>query len=448
MSLASYPEYQIHSTLAVMPLSVAGTATPETEPLPVISRRIGWRDSLHSFRSREYRWYAAGLLCSSIGVWIARIATDWLVLEITGDVALLGIVIAAQLLPPMLLGAWGGVVSDWIPPRTSVITSQMLFAALFAWMGVLEIIGGVGQSWVLAISVLIGLVSCVDGPSRAVLTHQVVGTGGLPNAISLNAVLPQIAGVLGAALAGVSIATLDIGRTMLVASIGLLVGATATLCIRASRLESRQPVRPQRGQIRLALRYAWRKPAITLSMVMVGVLSVSALSASVLYAWAAESKFDTGAAGYSLFSSVGAAGALVGGLLATRRRAFSISDNAVMLGLSGGVWIAAGFAPWLAVFVCGLLATGVARMLFLVANDTLAQLSANTAIRGRIVALYLMTVTGGQVVGSVLLGWLVATYGGEAAFLVTGLAPMVSAVAIIVIVKRGSRRSPSAPVVP
>lgn len=413
-----------------MPPVSVDTAHPPTAPLPLAGRRLTWRDTARAFAHREYRWYAGGLLCSSIGLWIARIATDWLVLQITGDIALLGIVIAAQLLPPMLLGAWGGVISDWLPPRSSVIATQGLLAALFAWLGMLALADAAGEGWILAISVLVGLVSCVDGPSRAVLTHQTVGTAVLPNAISMNAVLPQIGGVAGAGIAGLAIAALDTGWTMLAASAGLLLGAVATLFIRSSGLEPRLRVRPGRGQIRAAMRYAARKPAILLSLVMVGVLSVSALSASVLYAWAAETKFDTGAAGYSAFTSIGAAGALLGGLLAARRRTFRVADNAILLGVSGLVWIAAGLVPWLGVFLGALLATGVARMLFLVGNDTLTQLSTNLGVRARVVSVYMMTVTGGQVLGSLLLGWLVAAIGGELTFVVTGAVPLLTAGAI------------------
>lgn len=428
-------------TVAGVTADVGIVPAPETAPLPVVSGPFRWRDTLSSLAFSEYRRYALGLLCASTGLWIARIATDWLVLEITGDVALLGVVIAVQLLPPMLLGVWGGVLSDRMPPRTSVVVTQVLFAALFSWLGVLVLTGGVGEHWVFAISVMVGVVSCVDGPSRAVLTSQTVTTTAFPNAISLNAVVPQIGGVVGAGVAGLAISVLDVGWTLTAASAGLLCGALATLLIRPSRLAGRAVTSmPARGTVREALRYAGRKPAIVLSLIMVGVLAVSGLSASVLFAWMADVKFGTGAAGYSLYMTIGALGALLGGMLSTRRRRFSVRANAVLLGAAGAAWLLCGVAPWAGLFACGLLVASVVRFVFLVANDTLTQLSANPAIRGRVVALYLMTATGAQAIGSVLLGWMVSRWGGEAAFVITGTTPLVAAAVILLLLRRRARR--------
>lgn len=412
---------------------------PETAPLPIVSGRMRWRDSLSSLAFREYRSYAIGLLCASTGLWIARIATDWLILEITGDVAVLGIVIAVQLLPAMILSVWGGVVSDSLPARTSVIVTQVLFAFLFAWLGALALTGAVSEHWVFAISVLVGVVSCVDGPSRAVLTSQTVTITAFPNAISINAVVPQIGGVLGAGFAGIAISTLDVGWTLTVASVGLLAGALATLLIRPSRLAPRPRLAAGGGHIREALRYAARKPDILLSLVMVGVLAVSGLSASVLFAWMADVKFGTGAGGYSLYTTVGALGSFVGGMLSSRRRRFSVAANALLLAASGAAWIVCGFTPWPAAFAIGILVAAGIRFLFLVGNDALTQLSANPRIRGRVVSLYLMTATGGQVLGSVLLGWIVSRWGGDVGFVITGVVPLVVALAIWAVVARRRR---------
>lgn len=403
--------------------------SPETAPMPIIGGPRRWQDTLESLSHSEYRRYALGLLCSSAGLWIARIATDWLVLEMTGSVALLGIVIAVQLVPPVILGALGGVVSDWMSARAAVVSTQLLFAALYIVLGCIVLNGDVAPFWVFAISAGVGIVSCLDGPSRAVLTSQTVTVRAFPNAISINAVIPQIGGIVGAMLAGVAIMAFDIGLTMIVAAIGLTVGAIATFLIRSSRLVPRPPGprAVQRGQIREAIRYVRRKPEILMSIVMLGVLSLSGLSASVLLAWMADTKYETGATGYSLYTTAASVGALVGGLLSTSRRRFTVRGNALALAVSAIPWLLCGLTTWPAVFLVAIAAASLARLLFLIGNDTLTQLSTNLGIRGRVVSLYLMVATAGQVIASVILGWIVTAWGGDVAFLVTGGFTLVTA---------------------
>ncbi|PDQ36156.1 MAG: hypothetical protein B5766_03215 [Candidatus Lumbricidophila eiseniae] len=435
-----YPNDRRASRFAAVTTNLGEVFLPETAPFPVVSSRIRWRDTLLSLRSREYQWYAAGLVFASIGGWFARIATDWLVLELTHDVAMVGLVIAVQLLPPTVFGAWGGVISDWIAPKTMLVLTQLAFAVLYVWLGLLVGTGSAEKFWILVISVLIGFVSCIEGPSRAVLTYQAVGVRMLPNAISLNAVLPQLGGILGTVFVGVVMSVFGIKAAVFVAALCLLVSAVSVARIHTARLEVRPNTKPGMGHIRDALRYVIRKPSIVLSLLMISVLSVSGLQASVLNAWMADSKFHTGAAGYSLFATLGTIGALIGGVLSARRRRISVFDNAVMLGVSGLIWLSCGLTPWLAPFLGGLLISGVLRMLFLVGNDTLTQLSSNAAIRGRIVALYLTVVTGGQVLGSVLMGWMVSELGADVTFVITGVVPLVVAVAICLFLWNRSRR--------
>ena len=49
-----------------------------------------------------------------------RIAQDWLVLELSGSVAAVGIAVALQFLPVLLFGLFGGVIADRYPKRTAV----------------------------------------------------------------------------------------------------------------------------------------------------------------------------------------------------------------------------------------------------------------------------------------------------------------------------------------
>jgi MFS family permease len=415
-------------------------AYPITEPLPVLTARPTLRATFASLSVPNFRWYTGALAASSAGGWLARIATDWLMVELTGNVALISLVVAFQLLPPMLLAPWGGVVGDRFSARRTVIAVQLLLVAAFLSLAIPAVLSAASVGLIILTSLLVGISAAFEGPSRAVFVVEVVGTRGLANAMGLNAAVQQCAGIVGAAVAGIAIAGLGAGWAMIIGAVGPVVGVIGLLLIRRDRLHPAIKVRAQRGQIREAIHYVRRKNDIGASLLLITVLALFGLTGSVLFGWAARDEFDLGSAGYSLFQAMAALGAFVGSLLAARRRRLRMRDNALLLAVSGAIWAVTGFAPTPALFIVAMVAALITRLMFMVANDSLTQLSTNGAIRARVVSLYMMCATGAQALGAVLTGWSVDALGGQTTFLITGLVPLAVAGSIAIAATIGLRR--------
>ena len=66
--------------------------------------------TFRSLRHRNARLFFVGLLASNVGSWMQSIATALLVYRITGKATDLGIVVALQFGPLLLLGGWAGVL--------------------------------------------------------------------------------------------------------------------------------------------------------------------------------------------------------------------------------------------------------------------------------------------------------------------------------------------------
>ena len=60
----------------------------------------------------NYRLYTLGNSVSLVGTWVQRVAVGWLAWDLTGSATWLGVVAAADLLPAVLLGPFGGAVAD------------------------------------------------------------------------------------------------------------------------------------------------------------------------------------------------------------------------------------------------------------------------------------------------------------------------------------------------
>ena len=88
-------------------LDLAPQPPPMTARAPQRRRaRGGARRLFAALAVRNFRLYFSGQAVSLIGTWMQSVALVWLVLELTGSAALLGLVVAVQFLPVLLLGAY------------------------------------------------------------------------------------------------------------------------------------------------------------------------------------------------------------------------------------------------------------------------------------------------------------------------------------------------------
>ncbi len=107
-----------------------------------------------AFQLPNFRRYFAGRVISCVGTWLQAFAVTWLVLELTGRSDRLGIAVALQFLPPLLLlGAPAGVLADRVDNRRLLLVTSAVSAVLALAFGLaistgtadLRMIYGAGQ---------------------------------------------------------------------------------------------------------------------------------------------------------------------------------------------------------------------------------------------------------------------------------------------------------------
>lgn len=415
------------SSLPPEPLSGGG---PITEPIPTLDRRPSFRESFAALAVFNYRLYLGALALGSTGLWMARVAIDWLVLELTGDIVLVGFTVALQFAPTLLLGVWAGVLSDRVSRRAVLLATQATATVANGLLALLVLTSWVEVWHVFVIAAVTGIAGAIEGPSRAAFVSEMVGTQRLRGAISLNATTFHLGGLIGPAISGTLIAIAGSGWSI---AANAVATAFAVLAISLMRVHELVPVPRQpvaRGQIREAIRYAWRKPTIRWPIVLLLPAAVFGMNLPVLLAAAADGTYGTGAAGYGLYNSLCAIGALIGAILSSRRRSLRLWDVIGFTMLYGAVTMLAGWDGWYLVFLSALVGIGVSRLLFAMSAEALTQLSTNPAIRGRIVSFYIMVLMGGQAAGGVIMGWVAGTFGGQTAFLVAGAVPFATALVL------------------
>lgn len=418
------------------PPSVGGALA--TAPLPISVSRPAWRDTFASLRIANYRLFAGSHLVAVIAMWMQRIAQDWLVFELSGSATAVGITVALQFAPMLLLGPYGGILADRYSKRAILMISQSVAGGLAALMAVLALTGIIAVWHIYLIALVLGLVVVVDNPARQVFVNELVGPAHLRNAISLNSSIFQLGGMLGPAISGVLIAAVGGGWAFAANAVACGGTIVALAMLKTDQLTRTPPVAKGKGQLREGLRYVLKKPGIFWTSVMGAFVSVFAMSSPVLMVAFADHVFNTGASGYGLLNTLIASGALIGALASTRRRTLRLRGVISAAGAFGLVMALSAFAPSMELFAVFMVAAGFCCLLFLTSANQLVQMATNLSIRGRVMSLYVMVLIGGQAIGGPMIGWLAENIGPHQTIFIAGIVPAIAAAWIsVLLAQRG-----------
>lgn len=409
-----------------------------TQPIPVVSERLPWRHTFISLKVRNFKIFAVGHFIAVIALWMQRIAQDWLVLQLSGSVTAVGITVALQFMPSLLLGPWGGMIADRFAKRRILMLCQSMAALLAAALAVLALAGRIEVWHVYVIALVLGLVTVLDQPARQVFVNELVGPAYLRNAISVNSTTFQLGGLIGPALAGILLNAVGAGWAFAANAVACCCTVVMLLVLRKDELHVSAPAPKSKGMLKEGLRYALGKPTIYWPWLMAGFVSVFAMSLPVLLAAFADHVFDAGAGGYGLLNAMVALGALSGAIASARRRQLRLRTVVFSAGLFGLMLCLSAAAPSMVWFAISMVLTGFWSLMFLTAANQLVQVSANMAIRGRVMSLYVMVLIGGQAIGGPMMGWLAEHLGPHAALLVSGGTPAGAAAVVGLVLARRS----------
>lgn len=185
-----------------------------------------------TFRSlsvRNYRLWFFGAFISNVGAWMQSTTQNWVVLtELTdNNASAVGITMALQFGPQLLLVPFSGAVADRFDRRKVLLLTQTLLMLLAAGLGIL-LLSGVAELWHLySFALGLGIVNAFDATSRQAFVSDLVGNEQLSNAVALNSASFNSARLIGPAVAGVLIAAIGSGWVFILnaASFVAMLGA-------------------------------------------------------------------------------------------------------------------------------------------------------------------------------------------------------------------------------
>jgi MFS family permease len=240
------------------------------------------------------------------------VAQAWLVLKLSNNGAILGVVIALQMLPVMLVGAWGGLVADRFDKRKVLVCTQVAAAGLALLLGMLTLTGVVTVWMVAAVAFGLGMVNVVDVPTRQAFVSEMVGREHMVNAITLNGVTMNGGRLVGPAVAGILIATVGMAPCFLINAGSYVAVIVGLLLIRGDELFRGRPVVRAKGQLVEGLRYVWSTPALRTPLLMMALVGTFAYEFSVTLPIFTKFTFHSGPEIFGLMTSFMAGGSVLG----------------------------------------------------------------------------------------------------------------------------------------
>ncbi|MEU8589061.1 MFS transporter [Streptomyces sp. NPDC048664] len=380
-----------------------------------------------SLRVRNYRLFFIGQVVSNTGTWMQRIAQDWLVLSLTGSSTAVGVTTALQFLPMLLFGLYGGVLVDRLPKRPTLLVTQSAMGATGLVLALLTLSGHVQVWHVYVAAFAVGLATVVDNPARQSFVSEMVGPGQLQNAVSLNSANFQSARLVGPAVAGLLITGVGTGWAFLLNGLSFLAPLVGLLLMRSRELHVVERAPRGKGQLREGLTYVAGHPELIWPIVLVGFIGTFGFNFPVWLSAYADDVFHAGAGAYSLFNTLIALGSLTGALLAARRGTARLRLLIAAAAAFGVLEVAAAGAPSLWLFALLMVPIGIFGLTVNVTANTAVQMGTDPAMRGRVMALFMMVFMGGTPLGAPLVGWITDVYGARVGFALGGLVSAAAA---------------------
>ena len=415
---------------------LSGTEEPsnaERAELPATEEPRVFSGSSHAWRAlrhRNFRLFFGGQSISLIGTWMTRIATSWLVYRLTGSALLLGTVSFAGQIPPFLFAPFAGVLVDRLDRRQVLVWTQTLSMVQSLALAALTLSHHVTIHWILALSVLQGIVNAFDMPGRqAFMVKMVEDRNDLSNAIAINSSMVNMARLVGPSLAGMLIAVTSEGWCFLIDGISYLAVIASLLMMRLDGPLVKREATSALTELKAGWTYVSGFVPVRTILLLFAVVSLMGMPFVVLMPIFAARVLHGGPHTLGFLMGSMGVGALVSALALAARKsvrglvrmipmaACVFGLGLIGFGLSRNFWLS-----MVMVFVAG-----AGMMQGMAGSNTVIQTIVSEDMRGRVMSYYTMAFMGMAPFGSLLAGSFAHKIGAPWTVILNGSAVLLGA---------------------
>jgi MFS family permease len=394
-------------------------------------RGLAWQETFSALKHYNYRLWFYGQVVSLVGTWMQSTAQGYLIYELTGSPAYLGLVGFVGGLPSWLFTLFGGVIADRLPKRTLLVVTQTSMLVLAFVLAGLTF-AGIEQPWhIIVLAFLLGVANAFDAPARVAFVTELVSRESMTNAIALNSTMFNIATVVGPSVAGLTYAAFGPAWCFALNGITYIAVIVALLLMRIPRFEPKPRTTSAFAELSVGVRYVLSNKVIMSLIGSVGLVSVFWIGLlNLLPAWAVDVLHGDVTTNGLLVSARGF-GALVAGLMLAYMSGRKMRGKLWMIGIFTMPVFLFAFAliRWLPLSLVTLLVVGWSFMMISNNSNAIVQSQVPDELRGRVMGVYTFIFFGAMPLGALLAGSVAEKIGepwtvglGAAALMICALA--------------------------
>ena len=355
---------------------------------------------------RNFRILWCGSFVSTVGMWVQRVAQNWLILTLTGSAFYLGLASFMSDLPVLLFTLIGGVIADRHDRRYLLIGSQciqMVPAFILAALVYFNVV----QIWqILLLAFMTGCGQAFGGPAHQSLIPALVPKENLPNAIALNSIQFNLGRFIGPLIAGVTMTALGTAACFGFNGLSFFVVIVALMSLRVKHLP---PSTRQRmlDELRGGLSYVRHQGSLTSLTSLAFITTLLGFPLLTLLPVIAQDVFAQGVEQYSRMMAFVGAGAVVGALAVAwlgKFRYMGVTLLFVQLAF-GGLVVAFSFSRVMLLSEVLLFFAGTTLIMVFSLITSLVQLVAPNELRGRVMSIFMVAFRGGIPLGNLIAGF-------------------------------------------
>ena len=384
---------------------------------------------VRALSNRNFGIYTAGNAPSLIGIWAQRLASGWIMWEMTKSPAMLGWLGFVDLIPFVVVSPFAGLITDRfdkiILARIIKVMAMSVGVALMA----LTFTGKISPELILLLGFLTGVTDGLFQPVRTSLASVMVPKDTLASAVAINSLVFNIARFIGPAVAGLILALTgaegisaasdagapvktaaelaDVGWVFLYAVVSYVFFLTALFLVRIDDDAPRKTARPKvLEELMEGVQYAVRHPAIGPLFLMVGAVAIFIRPVMELLPGFADDVLGQGKEGYvTLVSMIGLGAMFSGFWIGWRGRIEGLLKiGVVSVAIMGSSVVLFALTTSYTVAIGCMVVFGGAQMLIGTAFQTMVQSSADPGVRGRVMSIFGLLWVGSIAFGAAIIG--------------------------------------------
>ena len=384
--------------------------------------------ALHALKHRNFKLFLSGQLVSLIGNYIQTVAQAWLVYRLTGSAALLGLVAFSGQISIFLLAPISGVVADSKSRKHILFFTQLAPMLLCFTLAALTLSGRVQVWHVFTIAALLGVVNAFDFPVRQAFVAELVTKEDLMSAVTLNSSMINSARTIGPGIGGLLVASVGEGWAFLFNALSFGAVIIGLLFIK-SESSPKKTTRHFRAGIAEAFHFVRHTGPVGGLMILLGLISFMGLRYEILMPVYTREMLHGGPTEFGLLMGASGIGAILGSLiLAMFGNVRTLGDWAALAAAGfGGTLVLLSFSHSFALSLPVMLLIGFAMVTELDASNTIVQRIVPDELRGRVMAIWTMMLSGLAPFGSLLVGVLAQHFTARRTFAAGGMACIMGA---------------------